>query len=95
MEKGGQLCRIEVEVQLLGLDPGGTASCLTCTLTEVLVYVEREVTHHLGGEGISSVGGIRRDDEVRVAEKTLTKLPVKEALPGWVIKRRGRVVRGE
>ena len=72
-----------------------TASCLTCTLTEVLVYVEREVTHRLGGEGISSVSGIRRDDEVRVAEKTLTKLPVEEALSGWVIKKRGRVERGE
>ena len=48
----------------------------------------------MGEQGLSSVSGIR-DNEVRVAEKTLTKLPVEEALSGWVIKRRGRVVRGE
>jgi hypothetical protein len=72
-----------------------TASCLTCTLIEVLIYVEGEVAHLLRGKEISSVSSVRRDNEVRVAEKTLTKLPVKEALPGWVIKRRGRVVRGE
>jgi hypothetical protein len=49
----------------------------------------------LGEQGLSSVSGIRRDNEVRVAEKTLTKLPVEEALSGWVIKKRGRVGRGE
>ena len=48
----------------------------------------------MGEQGLSSVSGIR-DNEVRVAEKTLTKLPVEEALSCWVIKKRGREGRGK